>query len=237
MYFVVSTGGNGINLQSVSADSFTPGDWLLSAGDANGYLHIDVTTASGGGGGGSITSVNGQLGPAVVLSPADIGAVAAGAAITQITAGANITVAPGAAGEVTIAAAGGSLDALSDVTVTTPIAGQLLVYGSGGWSNQAIVVATSGEVLAGIDTTKPVTSDTIKAHYLQNVFATSVEVGAGTVTDKPVAPDMLKANYLSNLFATSTEVKTGTNAVKPVASDTLKTNYLQKDISQLGDLP
>lgn len=68
LYFVVQTGGSGINLPNVEADTFTPGDWLLCIDAVSGWVALDVSAGGGGGGGGGATSLN-QLSDVAITSP------------------------------------------------------------------------------------------------------------------------------------------------------------------------
>ena len=53
LYLICQTEGNNVNQPAVSADTFTPGDWLLCINEVQGYVQIDSGATGGGGGGGS----------------------------------------------------------------------------------------------------------------------------------------------------------------------------------------
>ena len=52
-YFITQVGGANVNHPNVSAETFTPGDWLLCISAAQGYVKIDMSGGGGGGGGGA----------------------------------------------------------------------------------------------------------------------------------------------------------------------------------------
>jgi hypothetical protein len=50
-YLVCQVGGNAMDQNDIAGKTFTPGDWALCVGEAQGWIHIDLSATSGGGGG------------------------------------------------------------------------------------------------------------------------------------------------------------------------------------------